>query len=101
MASTMAEYVPDRRFRVVREGAALVGMVPAGPGVWKRRRVELPPGTVITCLGRGQSWGSDGVPIIVWGDERGEAFAPDAEFCPGEADIWSGCPAPGYLEPQR
>lgn len=94
---TMTDFTQGRRFRVVKDGAALTGMVAAGVGMWRPLRMELPVGSIITCLGRAMSWGSDGVPVIVWGDQDGVAFAPDAEFSPRVGDLWVSVPDPDFL----
>lgn len=87
------------RWRVVRPGAAIAGMVPSGPGCQTFFRRPLAVGDVLTSLGTSMTMG-DGVPALKWGDEAGENICNDAVFEPHVGTMWQGLrPDPSYLEP--
>jgi hypothetical protein len=92
------DYRLGRKFRIVKEGASIRGLLPAGPWCSRGHRVDLPVGTVITCMGVGWSRG-DGAPIIRWRSENHEAFCEEAEFHPNNGDMWNCLPEDGYLTP--
>jgi hypothetical protein len=88
------QYAAGKRFRVVKEGASLVGMkpIPGGHQGWSR---DLVVGEVIESRGCGAGWGSDpgyGVHF----KEDGIAFA---EFKPNGSGNWfTYYPDESYLE---
>lgn len=96
------DYTPGRRFRVIREGASLAGMVSERPFSSQGWSQQLPVGTVITCTGFGPGWGSDPGYGVEWAsDEATRAGAFSLEFRPGAGGIWNQHPAPGYLEEEE
>jgi len=94
------EYVKGARYRVIREGAYLVGMQPVGRGVRQGWKQTLAVGTVLTHGGRSMTSG-DGVPIDKWLDEDGKWMADDCQLLPSApgCTIWTERPDPSLLEP--
>jgi hypothetical protein len=93
------EYAPNAKFRVVKAGCSLHGMVPIRGGMqgW---RVNLEVGDVIECTGFGAGWGSDPGYGVEWTSEQCRAVtASHVEFSHQIGGIWSYRPQPGWLEP--
>lgn len=91
-------YEKGRRYRVVRAGARLRGMQPAGRGCQRGWRKDLAVGEILTCSGTSMTFG-DGVPALKWADEDGKWLANDCIFDPVAGGMWSGQkPVEGYLE---
>lgn len=97
------EYAPGKKFRVIRDGAYLTGMKPAGPSALTGWRQDLSVGDVIECTGFGAGWGSDPGFGVEWTSDRAKAeHASGIEFKPsGGHWCWSYHPADGYLEPEE
>lgn len=89
------EYPPGKKFRVVKEGAYLTGMLPIGNGGFQGTMRNLHVGEVIESTGFGNGWGSDPGSGIHFKD--GAAWF--VEFKPSVGGAWAYQPAPGYLEP--
>jgi hypothetical protein len=94
----MSTYEAGQKYRVIREGARLTGMVPVAPYCQQGWSKQLHVGDVITCAGSGMTFG-DGVPALKWKDEDGEWLANDCTFQPVQGGMWSGqIPEDGYLQ---
>jgi len=92
-------YQPGTRWRVVKPGAHLWGLQPVGRNVEQGWQMDLPVGTVLTCLGVSWTRG-DGVPALKWGDAEGRWLANDCTFSHIDGGMWGGqVPQAGYLEP--
>jgi hypothetical protein len=91
-------YRQGRRFRVTKEGARIVGLLPSAEGqqgYWQ----ALAPGDILTCRGVSMTFG-DGVPAIKWNDAQDQWICNDAIFEPYIGSMWDGMPPhPDYLEP--
>lgn len=89
-------YAAGKRFRVVREGATLNGMVQTGTVIraWSR---PLVVGEVIVSRGPGYGWGSDPGFGVHW-----ETDEPDVEHAyvtpSGSPMFFIYYPADGFLE---
>jgi hypothetical protein len=93
------EFVPGKRFRVVREGCSLHGMVPKD-GYRQGWKQALHVGDIIECTGYGRGWGSDPGYGVEWCSEKSKAaHAQNVDFYP-EIGIPFLChPRPGFIEP--
>lgn len=94
----LSDFKQGTRWRVVREGARLWGMVPIAPYAQQGWQRQLRVGDVLTCGGMGMTFG-DGVNAIKWLGENGEWLANDCLFEPVKGGMWGGqVPGDGYLE---
>lgn len=93
-----SDFKAGQKWRVIRSGAKLFGMKPAGPYAQQGWSMDLDVGTVLTCDGEKWTFG-DGVPVIKWLDAEGNWLASDCEFRPAVGGVWSTAPADGYLMP--
>ena len=91
------KYIKGRKFVVVREGAAIIGLQSIAPGVWQPCRRELAVGDMLTCDGASQTLG-DGVPVVKWLGPNGEYICEDAEFKPSIGDMWNSLPNSEYIQ---
>lgn len=105
MAGVKDGLTPGARFRVVKEGARLRGMVSAGPGASGFADRPLAVGDTIVCRGYGPGWGSDPGYGYHWVDDElaHATFHPSPPSDP--SGRWTGSvfsygqPQVGYLEP--
>jgi hypothetical protein len=96
---THQDFRAGRKFRVIKAGASIDGMVPIAPYCQQGFRKPLPVGTILTCRGSGMTFG-DGVPAVKWADEHDQWICNDAVFEPTKGGMWGGqLPADGYVEP--
>lgn len=95
-----ALFKKGQKFRVIKAGAKISGMVPIAPWTQQGFRRELEVGDVLTCRGSSMTAG-DGVPAIKWADEKDDWICNDPLFYPQlDNGMWTGqYPARGYLEP--
>lgn len=101
MTRTIDQYARGRRFRVVRPGASIRGLVP-DRGAYRGWTQTLRVGDVIECLGFGRGWGSDPGYGVHWTTEVAwAAGATFAEFFPSAGGMWQYHPQDGFLEPER
>jgi len=91
-------YTEGRKFRVIREGARLSGLVPSGPSAHRGYGFDLHVGDVITCTGWSMGWGSDSIPCTHWTAEGIDPSAQFVDFRP-TAGLWQPYPADGFVEP--
>jgi hypothetical protein len=92
-------YTPGSRYRVIDEGAALVGWVPELDG-YSGWRQQLRAGDLLTCTGDGPGFGGDpgyGVEFTSPESEAAGAFHCDVQ--PTAGGVFSSRPAAGMLEP--
>ncbi|WP_306150708.1 hypothetical protein [Roseovarius sp. MMSF_3281] len=87
-----------QQWRVIKQGARLSGMQPAGYCAQQGWSMALEVGTVLTCAGVSMSFG-DGVPLVKWLDAEGKHLANDCTFHPSNGAMWWNAPAPGWLVP--
>lgn len=93
------DYLAGRKYRVIKEGAQLTGMQPAGPNCQQGWSQKLQVGDVLTYAGQSMTFG-DGVPAMKWKDAAGQWIANDCLFRPAQGGMWGGqVPEDGYLEP--
>lgn len=90
-------FTKGKRYRVIKNGARITGMVSLGYGAFTGFSCKLPIGTIITCSGSSMSFG-DGVPLVKWTDEKGNFICNDAEFSPSVGGMWNRQPDSSYLE---
>lgn len=91
-------YPAGSRWRVIKEGAYIDGMVPAGRSVQTGFRLDLEVGTILTSAGRSMTMG-DGVPALKWREADNAWICNDALFHPHVGGIWDGyLPDPSYVE---
>lgn len=94
----VGDYRVGARYRVLRPGARLSGMMPTGPYCQKGWRRDLEPGDVLTYKGRSMTFG-DGVPAMKWAGPDGEWLANDCTIWPYQGGMWGGMvPMDGLLE---
>jgi hypothetical protein len=91
-------YAPGARFRVIRAGVTLDGIVPeqGGYGDWQQ---HLQPGDVVTCTGYGPGWGADpgyGIEFTSAGSEAARAI--HCKIRPMTGGLFDYRPAPGSLQ---
>jgi hypothetical protein len=68
------EYAPGRRFRVIRDGLKLTGMVHGeNPGSFRGWSQQLNTGDIITCTGFGPGLGGDPGYGVEWTTPEAEA----------------------------
>ncbi len=92
------KFEKGKRYRVIRAGAHLTGMQPAGRNAQQGWRQDLNVGDILTCSGSSMTFG-DGVPALKWTDENGDWLANDCTFTPVQGGMWGGqVPEDGYLE---
>lgn len=92
------QFVRGAKFRIVKAGANISGMVPIAPYTQQGFREELAVGTILQCAGSSMTFG-DGVPAIKWLREDGKYICNDAVFSHVQGGMWSGqYPAPGWME---
>lgn len=86
-------YAPGARFRVIREGVILEGMVPERGGYagWQQ---HLQPGDVVTCTGYSPGWG-----VEFTSAESATARARNCEIRPPAGGAFEYHPAAGLLAP--
>jgi hypothetical protein len=92
-------YAPGTRFRAIRAGVTLDGMVPerGGYGGWRQ---QLQPGDVVTCTGYGPGWGGDpGYGVEFTSTESEAARACHCEIRPMAGGVFDYHPAAGLIEP--
>lgn len=95
------EYVPGKRFRIIREGCSLHGMVPMPQwsNAWAGWKQELHVGDIIECTGFGPGWGADpGYGIEFTSEVAKEAAASHATFFPDTGVPFAYRPQTGYME---
>ena len=93
------QYKRGQKWRVMVDNARLSGMKSNGPYAQSGWRMDVPKGTVLTCLG--EQWtAGDGVPVVQWADEHGNFLASDCTFSPAIGTMWNRTPAPGSLFPK-
>jgi hypothetical protein len=95
------EYPKGQRFRVIKAGGSLSGMMPmAGhSNAYQGWGQDLAVGEIITCLGYGPGWGSDpGYGIHFTTDKVRQDHVSFAEFRPMAGGAFDYHPADGYLE---
>lgn len=93
-------YAPGRRFRVIREGLILSGMVPAAPSAWDGWSQRLHPGDIVTCTGYGPGFGGDpGYGVEFTTPESLQARAGNCTISPSTGGAFGCRPVPGALEP--
>lgn len=95
-----AQFVPGRKFCVIKAGASVGGMKPIGPGCHQGWHQKLEIGDVLICDGQSMTFG-DGVPAVKWrmNSDDGHRIR-DCIFSPVSGGMWGGqFPVPGYLEP--
>jgi hypothetical protein len=90
------KYENGKRYRVVRDGASLSGMVAIGSGAWRGWSRKLAVGEILTCTGYRRGWGSDPITEVTFDDAQ--AKAARAGFVAFEPSRW-GTPVAGYIEP--
>jgi hypothetical protein len=92
------QFVRGAKFRIVKAGANISGMVPIAPYTQQGFREGLAVGTVLQCAGSSMTSG-DGIPAIKWLREDGKSICNDAVFSHVQGGMWSGqYPAPGWME---
>lgn len=90
-------YSPGRRFRVVREGVRLEGIVSFGTTSWAGYAKPLAVGDIVTCNGWRQGMNSE----VQEANFTADGVPWNALWCqvwPQES-LWSPWPLAGFLEP--
>lgn len=88
-------FKPGAKFRVLKEGTSLTGMVSTGPYAWKGWGRQLAVGEILTCRGYCPGFGSDPIQEVMFDDAA--ARAAHASCVTFSASSW-GTPLAGYLE---
>lgn len=100
METKATDFPKGAKFRVVKDGARLSGMVPFAGGAYQGWGHVLAVGDVIESRGFGPGWGSDPGYGVHWTCEAvREARASFVEFKPSGSGNWfTYWPAAGWLE---
>lgn len=98
LLASKATFKEGNRFRVVREGARLEGLVYFGETTWSGWSRNLEVGEIVTCTGWQPAWNAEHVSVANF---TAENVPPNARWCSvwPIAGLFLPWPMPGFLEP--
>jgi hypothetical protein len=95
--ATRYQFKEGRRFRVIREGARLEGLVFFGSTTWSGWTRALEVGEIVTCNGWVDGFNTPGIRVVTFAADRVPDNTEWVSVWP-LASLWKPYPAEGYLE---